>query len=274
MSDWLLTSTQAISSLDNRLLSAFVDNTFLGIDVGGSGIKSALVDVSDGTLVTDRLRVDTPQPATPGAVTAALAEMVAGYDYDKPIGVGFPAVIRRGTVGTANNIDPSWIGENATALFAAATGGIIEVINDADAAAMAEARYGAAEGVPGLVLTITFGTGIGSGLLVDGQLVPNLELGQIELDGHVPAESYFSAKSRKRENLDWDQWGARANRYLTHVDAVFNPDLIVIGGGLTKHWEMFEHTLDESLPLTRAEMVNNAGIVGAALLASGVSAKA
>lgn len=190
------------------------------------------------------------------------------FDYDGPLGVGFPAVIRDGIVETANNIDPGWIGSKVTDFFAQATGREVTVLNDADAAALAEAAYGAAKGVDGLVLMITFGTGIGSGLLVDGDLVPNLELGQIELEGHVPAESYFSAKARRREDLDWDEWGARANRYLSHVNSVFNPDLIVVGGGLAKHWELFVHTLDERLPLTPAEMGNNAGLVGAALAAS------
>ena len=242
---------------------------YLGIDVGGSGIKSALVDVSDGSLLTERLRVDTPQPATPDACARALTSQVVEHDYDGPLGVGFPAVVKHGVVSTANNIDPSWVGLDVVDFFASATGREVTVINDADAAAMAEATFGAAVGVDGLVLTITFGTGIGSGLLVDGRLVPNLELGQIELEGHVPAESYFSAKARRTEDLDWDEWGGRANRYLNHVNAVFSPELIVVGGGLTKHWEMYSHTLDSHLPLVPAEMGNNAGIVGAALAAAG-----
>jgi polyphosphate glucokinase len=194
---------------------------------------------------------------------------VAEHDYDGPLGVGFPAVVKHGVVGTANNIDPSWVGLDVIDFFATATGREVSVINDADAAAMAEATFGSAVGVDGLVLTITFGTGIGSGLLVDGRLVPNLELGQIELEGHIPAESYFSAKARRNEDLDWDEWGGRANRYLNHVNAVFSPQLIVVGGGLTKHWEMYSHTLDAHLPLVPAEMGNNAGIVGAALAAAG-----
>jgi polyphosphate glucokinase len=239
----------------------------LGIDVGGSGIKSALVDLSDGSLVTERLRVDTPQPATPEACVTALSAQVTEHEYDGPLGVGFPAVIRNGTVETANNIDQSWIGYKVVDFFSEATGREVIVLNDADAAALAEAAYGAAAGVDGMVLTITFGTGIGSGLLVDGELVPNLELGQIELEGHLPAETYFSAKARKREGLDWDTWGDRANRYLTHVDAVFNPDLMVIGGGLVKHWDKFVPFLDDQLPLVPAEMGNNAGLVGAAMAA-------
>ena len=240
----------------------------LGIDVGGSGIKSALVDLDDGSLLTERVRVETPQPATPEALVETVAGMVSAYEHDGAIGVGFPAVVRNGIVETANNIDPSCIGSKISDMIAAATGRETLVINDADAAALAEASYGAAKGVDGMVLTITFGTGIGSGLLVAGRLVPNLELGQIELDGHSPAEVHFSAKARRREDLDWDEWGARANRYLTHVDSVFNPNLMVIGGGIAKHWDMFSQTLDASLPLVTAEMGNNAGLVGAALTAS------
>ncbi len=241
---------------------------YLGIDVGGSGIKSALVDSSDGSLVSDRLRFDTPQPATPDACAEALTSQLSAYDYDGPIGVGFPAVVRNGIVETANNIDRSWIGVKVADLFADATGRTVTVLNDADAAALAEAAFGAAKGLEGLVLTLTFGTGIGSGLLVDGELVPNLELGQLELDGHTPAETYFSAKVRRREDLDWDTWGQRANRYLSHVNSIFNPDLIVMGGGLTKHWDLYSHTLDERLPVVPAQMGNNAGLVGAAMVAA------
>jgi polyphosphate glucokinase len=244
-----------------------LSDIYLGVDVGGSGIKSALVDLTDGSLVTDRFRVDTPQPATPDACASALSTQVAAIDYDGPMGVGFPAVIRNGTVETANNIDDSWIGQKVADVFSQATGHEVVVLNDADAAALAEAAFGVAKDVAGMVLTVTFGTGIGSGLLVDGKLVPNLELGQIELEGHNPAEAYFSAKARKREDLDWGEWGDRANRYLTHVDAVFNPNLIVLGGGLTKHWEMFSDRLDSRLPVVPAEMGNNAGLVGAAMFA-------
>lgn len=240
---------------------------YLGIDVGGSGIKSALVDLKDGSLVTDRLRYDTPHPATPDACADALTAQVEEYEYEGPIGVGFPSVIKDGIVETANNIDATWIGQKVADLFSASTGRKTFVVNDADAAALAEAAYGAAKGVDGMVLIITFGTGIGSGLLVDGELVPNLELGQIELEGHVPAESYFSAKARKREGLEWEEWGKRANRFLRHVNAVFNPQRIVMGGGLTKHWDRYRPMLDESLPVVPAEMGNNAGLIGAAMVA-------
>jgi polyphosphate glucokinase len=250
------------------LPSTGLSNIYLGIDVGGSGIKSALVDLSDGSLTTDRLRVETPQPATPESVAEALGQMSTQYDYDGPLGIGFPAVVRNGRCETANNIDEAWIGREVTDIFEKVTGRSVTVINDADAAAIAEARYGVAAGVPGLVLMITFGTGIGSGMLVDGELVPNLELGQIELDGHCPAESYFSAKARRREDLDWDAWGSRANRFLIHIDRIFSPDLIVMGGGLAGEWQKYDHTLDPGLPVVPARLGNNAGLVGAALVAS------
>lgn len=241
-------------------------NQLLGIDIGGSGIKAALVDLDHGVLTTERERVDTPQPATPEAVSATLATVVAGFEYEGTLGIGFPSVIRGGIVETANNIDPGWIGLRVGEVFAQATGHPTVVVNDADAAAVAEERYGAAAGVPGLVLTITFGTGIGSGLLVDGRLVPNLELGQLEFEGHIPAETYFSAKARRREDLSWEDWGERANRFLVHVNQLFSPDLMVIGGGLTKHWENFAGSFDSHLPLAPATMGNSAGIVGAAIM--------
>lgn len=219
-------------------------------------------------MVSERKRIDTPQPATPEAVAEVFSEKLEAYHYSGPLGVGFPAVIKEGVAFTANNIDHEWIGRDVAAVFGNATGLDVTVINDADAAALAEVTYGVAAGVPGMVVTITFGTGIGAGLLVNGELVPNLELGQIELEGHVPAESYFSAKARRRDDLDWDEWGARANRYLTHVNAFLNPDLIVIGGGLTKHWDLFAHAFDAGLPLVPASMGNNAGLAGAALAAS------
>ena len=241
----------------------------LGVDVGGSGIKSALVDVTTGSLLTERARESTPEPATPEAVAGLVDEMVARYDYTGPVGLGFPAVIRRGIVETANNIDKGWVGKEIGEVFSEIAGRGATFINDADAAAVAEARFGAAAGVAGLVLTITFGTGIGSGMLVDGRLVPNLELGQLELEGHSPAEQHFSARVRRREDLDWEQWGSRASRYLTHVDSVFNPDLMVIGGGLVKHWDLFAHHIDQRLPVVAASMGNNAGLIGAAILAAG-----
>ena len=232
-------------------------------------MKAALVDVTTGDLVSDRHRFDTPRPASPAAMTATLQELVGSFDYSGPIGVGFPAVVEDGMVSTANNISRTWIGRNARSEFSAALGQDITLMNDADAAAVAEAQFGAARGVGGLVLMVTFGTGIGSGMLVDGQLVPNLELGVLELEGHTKGETFFSAKARKEEGLSWEEWGDRANRFLLHVTRVFSPKLLVIGGGVVKRWELFEERFDPALPIELAAIRNNAGIVGAAVSSKG-----
>jgi polyphosphate glucokinase len=241
----------------------------IGVDVGGSGVKAGLVDVDEGILVSDRLRVDTPEPSTPEAVAAAVADLVGQLEAEGPVGIGFPSVIRQGWVATANNIDRSWVGVNALELFEKAVGREVRLLNDADAAGLAEARYGAAKGVDGKVVVLTFGTGIGSALLVDGALVRNIELGQLELNGIRPAERRYSAKSRRAEDLDWDEWGRRAREFIVLVNEVFTPDLIVIGGGISKFWDEFSgHVTFDDVKTTRAALVNNAGIVGAAALAA------
>lgn len=239
----------------------------LGIDIGGSGIKGAVVDLADGSLVTERVKFDTPQPATPQAMGPVVAEVVAASGYRGPIGVGFPAVIIEGVARTANNIDRSWIGVSVLEVIQKATGSErLAVANDADAAALCEGRYGAARGVSGLVIVVTFGSGIGSGFLADGKLVANTELGVLELDGFDPAESHFSAKARKADGISWEEWGRRANRFLSHVSRVFNPELIVVGGGAGRRWERWSHQVDGDLPVVRAQWANDAGIVGAATL--------
>lgn len=239
----------------------------LGIDIGGSGMKTAPVDVSTGRMLTDRLRIETPDPSTPDAVAQALGELVARFDVEGTIGVGFPAVVQDGVVRTAMNIDESWIGVDARELFAGVTRRSVAMLNDADAAALAESRFGAARGVRGLAIVITFGTGIGSGFLLDGHLIHNVELGALELDGISPAEDHFSAKARKQDGIEWDEWGRRAARFLRHVDRVFNPELIVVGGGVTSKWSEFADQIDGRLPVVKATMDNDAGIVGAALFA-------
>jgi polyphosphate glucokinase len=242
--------------------------TRIGVDVGGSGVKAGVVDVDEGALVSDRMRVDTPEPSTPEAVARAVAELVGELEAPGPVGIGFPSVIRQGWVATANNIDPSWIGVNALELFETTITREVRLLNDADAAGLAEARYGAAKGVDGKVLVLTFGTGIGSALLVDGNLVPNVELGQLELNGVRPAEKRYSAKSRRAEDLEWDEWGRRAREFIVLVNEVFTPDLIVIGGGISKFWDEFaEQVTFDDVKTVRAALVNNAGIVGAAALA-------
>ena len=236
-----------------------------GIDIGGSGMKAAPVDLRTGELVEERLRVDTPKPATPEAMAKVVADLVAHFKWKRPIGVAFPAVIRRGVAESAANIDSSWIGTDADALFTKASGQPVHVINDADAAGVAELRYGVAAGRKGVVLMLTFGTGIGSGLFVDGMLVPNTELGHLELDG-VDAESRASAAVRDREDLSWQEWAGRVDRYLDHVVALVSPDLIVVGGGASKRAEKWLPHLSIDTEIAVAKMFNTAGIVGAAAI--------
>ena len=231
-------------------------------------MKAGIVDVETGELASERLRLDTPEPSTPHAVAAAVKELVDQLDAPGPIGLGFPSVVRRGWISTANNIDKSWIGVNALEVFEPVVGREIRMINDADAAGLAESRYGAAKGESGKVLVLTFGTGIGSALLLDGKLVPNIEVGQLELNGVRPAERYYSAKARRAEDLSWDEWGKRAREFLVLAEEVFTPDLIVIGGGISRFWDEFaSYVTFDDVRTIRAALGNNAGIVGAAALA-------
>lgn len=229
-------------------------------------MKGALVELGDGSLVSERVRFETPDPSTPDQVAATLIRLLEEIGHEGPVGVGFPAVVSDGVVRTANNIDDSWIGVDGRSLFEQATGREIRLINDADAAAICEARYGAARGVSGVVVVITFGTGIGSGLLFDGDLVPNSQLGDLELEGHRPAESFFSGAVKDDDDLTWEEWGGRANRFLKHLTVLFSPRLIVVGGGMAKRWDQWSHLIDRSVPAVPAKWGNNAGIVGAATL--------
>ncbi|MEN0129685.1 MAG: ROK family protein [Brevundimonas sp.] len=240
-----------------------------GIDIGGSGIKGAPVDLEKGEFSADRLRIPTPKPATPDAVADTVAQIVDSFDLDKhvPIGVTFPAVMLHGVAQSAANVDDSWIGTDAQKLFSDATGRRVVAVNDADAAGFAEVAYGAAADVPGVVLVVTLGTGIGSALVVDGHLVPNTELGHLEVDGH-DAESRAAESVRDREGLDWEQWAKRLQRYFTVVENLFWPDLIVVGGGVSKHHEDFLPLLDLRSKIVPAKLLNAAGIVGAAALAA------
>lgn len=239
-----------------------------GVDIGGSGVKGATVDLDRGVFAAERIRVPTPQPATPDAVVAVVAEVLerAGAPAG-PFGLTVPAVVTRGVARTAANIDPSWIGTDVAALVHERTARRAFVVNDADAAAVAESRFGAARGVAGTVLLLTLGTGIGSALLVDGRLVPNTELGHLELDG-VVAEQAASDAARERENLSWTQWAARLQRYLRHVDRLIWPDLVVIGGGVSKRADKWLPLLDVRPEVRPAQLRNDAGIIGAAVLAA------
>lgn len=240
-----------------------------GIDIGGSGIKGAPVDLGSGEFAADRVRIPTPQPATPGAVADTVARVVDsfGLDHHVPIGVTFPAVILHGVAQSAANVDKSWIGTNVEKAVHAATGRHVLAVNDADAAGYAEVMFGAAKDVKGVVLVVTLGTGIGSALVVDGVLVPNTELGHLEIDGH-DAESRAAESVRDREGLDWQQWAQRLQRYFTVVENLFWPDLIVVGGGVSKDHEKFLPLLDLRTRIVPAGLRNAAGIVGAAALAA------
>jgi polyphosphate glucokinase len=241
----------------------------IGIDVGGTGIKGAVVNTSDGVMVSDRARIPTPQPAVPDGVVGVIKSVVDSLELEGPVGVGFPAVVVDGMVLTANNIDDGWIGVNVHDLLSEALSREVVIVNDADAAALAEVRFGSAQGLGGKILVLTFGTGIGSGLIVDGRLVPNLELGQLQYDGVRPAELNFSARGREERGLSWEKWGDEISGFIELVHRVINPDLVILGGGAAKEWDNFAHRIPEHLGVVRADLSNNAGIVGAALLAAG-----
>lgn len=243
--------------------------TAFGIDIGGSGIKGAPVDLRTGEFSADRVRIPTPQPATPDAVARTVAEVIDEFHLpaDLPVGVTFPAVILHGVAQSAANVDKSWIGTDVEEVVAAATGRSVVAVNDADAAGYAETVYGAARDQKGVVLVVTLGTGIGSALVVDGHLVPNTELGHLEIDGH-DAESRAADSAREREDLDFAQWSARLQRYFRVVEDLFWPDLIVVGGGVSKHHAKFLPLLDLRTRIVPADLRNAAGIVGAAALAA------
>ena len=238
----------------------------LGIDIGGSGIKGAIVDSETGQLLTDRHRIPTPQPSVPDAVADVVAKMARHFSWQGPIGCTFPAVVRRGQVLTAANVDKSWIGAQAQELFSQRTGCPVTVINDADAAGIAEMTFGAGQGEQGVVLVFTLGTGIGSALFTRGVLAPNTELGHLELRGRE-AEKWAAARIRKEEKLSWKEWARRLDEYLRHVEFLFWPDLIIVGGGVSKKHEKFFPYIQTKARLVPAALRNNAGIVGAAMAA-------
>lgn len=244
--------------------------TAFGIDIGGSGIKGAPVNLTTGEFTADRVRIPTPQPATPQAVAATCAELVASFDLpaDAAIGVTFPAVVQHGVARSAANVDSSWIGTNIETVLGEALGRPVLAVNDADAAGYAEARFGAARSTTGSTFVVTLGTGIGTAMIVEGVLVPNLELGHLEIDGH-DAESRASDAVRDRENLSFEQWAERLQRYFGVIEDLFWPDLIVVGGGVSKHHEKFLPLLHLRAPIVPAQLRNAAGIVGAAALAAG-----
>src|SRR3954465_10156137 len=238
-------------------------STAFGVDIGGSGIKGAIVDLETGDLATERVKYLTPTPPPPELVAEVVARLVTEAEWISELGATFPAVIKNGVAQTAANVDKSWIGTNVDKVFSDITHCDVTVLNDADAAGIAEARFGAARGVGGVVILLTFGTGIGSALLLDGQLVPNTELGHLELDGH-DAEKKASSAAKDNEDLSYKQWAKRVQRYMRHVENLFTPDLFVVGGGVSKHADKWVPLLEVSTPVKPAQLLNNAGIVGAA----------
>jgi polyphosphate glucokinase len=241
----------------------------LGIDVGGSGIKGALVDVSSGRLAGKRVRLETPQPAAPQPVIDAVAELVRHFRHQGPVGVGFPAIILNGRVMSAANIADEWIGYDGAEALRQQLGLPVTLLNDADAAGLAEMRFGAGRDRQGVVLVLTLGTGIGSALFVNGHLVPNTELGHLYLSGRRRDAEYHAAVSaRRRDQLSWRQWAGRLDKYLQHVEFIFSPHYIILGGGASKKHEKFIPRLHVRAAVVPAQLRNEAGIVGAAMAAA------
>ncbi|MDX2643658.1 polyphosphate--glucose phosphotransferase [Streptomyces sp. NPDC001902] len=241
-----------------------------GVDIGGSGIKGAPVDLGRGDLAEERFKVLTPHPATPDAVAECVKQVVDHFGWTGPVGATFPGVVTHGMTRTAANVDKGWIDMDAAGLLSQKVGCAVTLLNDADAAGMAEMEYGAGRGRKGTVIVLTLGTGIGSAVFVDGNLLPNTELGHLELHGH-DAETKASTKAKDDEGLTWEHWAKRLHKYLTHVEMLFSPELFILGGGVSRKADRF-------LPLLtgiRAEIVpaalqNNAGIVGAGMAAAAV----
>ncbi|MEU0385952.1 polyphosphate--glucose phosphotransferase [Streptomyces chartreusis] len=243
-----------------------------GVDIGGSGIKGAPVDLDKGDLAQERHKVLTPQPATPDGVADGVKQVVDHFGWTGPVGVTFPGVVTDGaTIRTAANVDDSWIDTDARVLLGERLGGLpVTVVNDADAAGVAEMHFGAGRGRRGTVIVLTFGTGIGSAVFVDGVLVPNTELGHLELDGH-DAEKRASSKAREDHDMTWEHWAVhRVRPYLAHVEMLFSPELFIIGGGVSRKSHKFlPHIEGIKAEIVPAQLQNNAGIVGAAMRAAG-----
>ena len=237
----------------------------LGIDIGGTGIKAAPVDVTTGKLLADRQKIDTPHPALPDPVADVVKQLTTSFNWSGPVGITFPGVVADGVTRTAANMDPAWIGLDAAALFAKATGNGVRVLNDVDAAGVAEMTFGAGVDEQGTVLMVTFGTGIGSALFVKGILVPNTEFGHIEIRGR-DAEDRASERAKQLHDLSWSKWAEHVGEYLQHIEALLSPDLIILGGGISRQSEKWVPRLTGiRARIVPAAMLNDAGIVGAAM---------
>ncbi|MFN8475429.1 MAG: ROK family protein [Anaerolineae bacterium] len=240
----------------------------LGIDIGGSGIKGAPVDTITGTLTAARKRIPTPRPSTPAAVAATVAELARLFDWHGPIGITFPAIVRHGIVRSAANVDKSWIGTHGGELFSNATGCPVLLLNDADAAGIAEMRLGAGREQMGVVMVLTFGTGIGSALFSQGVLVPNTELGHLKMWCDLDAETKAAYRVVEDDKVGLKKWSKRVSEYLAYLEALFSPDLFIFGGGASKQFDEIAPNLKTQVPVVLAQMKNEAGIVGAAIAAA------
>lgn len=238
----------------------------LGVDIGGSGVKASTVDIKTGILTGERKRIPTPQPADPPSVAETVSKIVRKFNWNGPVGCGFPAVVQKGVVRTASNIHKDWIGTDVKKLFQEANGLPVCVLNDADAAGLAEMTFGAGRDKKGSVVIITVGTGIGSAFFIDGKLFPNTEFGQFQLNGEI-AEKYAADAVRKNQDLSWKKWGKRLNKYLHLLQYLLWPDLIILGGGVSKKYEKYIKYIDVKTEIVPAQLLNNAGIVGAAIAA-------
>lgn len=237
----------------------------MGIDIGGSGIKGAPVDVESGQLLQPRHRIATPQPSTPEAVAQVVGQLVRHFAYEGPVGCTFPAVVQHGVTLSAANVDASWIGAHAQELFMQSIGHDVRVLNDGDAAGIAEMKFGAGKDHQGVVIILTFGTGIGSAIFTDGVLLPNTEFGHVQVRGK-DAEHRAAARIRDEEELSWKDWAVRVNEFLQYMELLFSPDLFIIGGGVSKKYAKFSKYLNVRAELAPAQLGNDAGIVGAALM--------
>jgi len=239
----------------------------LGLDVGGTGIKGAIVDVKKGKVISDRIKIPTPESKKPEDMIEVVKDIVGQFKWEgKKIGTGFPAIIKKGICYSASNIDDDWIGFPVKKSLEKALNTKVTVINDADAAGLAEIKFGQGEGVKGTVILLTLGTGIGSAVFRDGKLVPNTEFGHLRFKDSI-AEKHASNSARKKFDLSWDKYGTELNNFLEHVDFVFAPDMIILGGGISKKFESYSHKFSDKLRVVPAEKLNNAGIIGAALWA-------
>jgi polyphosphate glucokinase len=238
----------------------------LGIDIGGSGIKGAIVNTRQGEMLTERFRIPTPSPATPEAVARVIKEIVDHYKWQGPVGAGYPGVVQNGIARTAANVDKTWINKDINRLFSNVTSCPVHVVNDADAAGFAEMKFGAGKDFKGVAILITVGTGLGTVMFAGGKIVPNLELGHLLLRGE-DAEKFASDAARKNDNLSWEEWAARFNEYLKRLEDLTWPDLIIIGGGISKKDSLFFDHLKTRAKIVPATLLNEAGIIGAALAA-------